>query len=549
VSLRPYQATLYRAIQDAWSAGAANVLAVMPTGAGKTKTFATAIQDHVRAGGVAVAIAHRSEIVAQISVALAREGCYHRVIGPPSLVRACTQANLEDQRRSFVDSGARAVVASVDTLVRLAPGAEWLRSVTLWVQDECHHLLADNKWGRACALFPNARGLGVTATPVRADGKGLGRHADGVFDVMVVGPSMRELIDQGYLTEYDVAAPRSDIDLSTVPLSAGGDYSPEHLRTARKRSHITGDVVANYLKFAAGKLGVTFDTDIESATETAAAYRAAGVPAEVISSRTPDDLRRQLMRNLRARKILQLVNVDLLGEGVDVPAIEVVSMARPTQSYGLYVQQFGRALRTLPGKDRAFIIDHVGNIERHGLPDRARTWSLDRRERRSRSAPTDVIPLRTCLNEQCLAVYERIHPACPFCGHEPPVTDRSGPERVDGDLTLLSPEVLARMRGEAEAVHAAPALPWGAAPEVVGAVRKRHHEKQQAQGRLRSAIALWAGWQRDQGRPDSETYRRFWFRFQTDVLSAQGLNATDADALTQRIQSDLDSSGVVNAVD
>ena len=477
-------------------------------------------------------------------MALGREGVRHNVIGPKTLHRACTAAHMDEFKRSFVDPGARVAVASVNTLVSMSPDTPWFKQVGLWIQDEAHHVLADNQWGRAALLFPNARGLGVTATPCRADGKGLGRHADGLFDQMVVGPSMRELIRRGYLTDYDVACPPSDIDLSNVPTTASGEFSPAPLAAARKRSHITGDVVKHYLKFARGKLGVTFDTDIESATETAQAYRAAGVPAEIITGTTPDAVRRSLMRRFRAREILQLVNVDLLGEGVDVPAIEVVSMARPTQSYSLYCQQLGRALRPMEGKTRALVLDHVGNVLRHGLPDAPRTWSLDRRERRNRSSPTDVVPIRTCRNTECLMVYERVLVACPFCGHEPVPADRSSPERVEGDLTLLDPAVLAKLRGDIHRVDDAPLIPYGMPTIGQMALRKRHAATQEAQDTLRDLIALWAGWQKHQGRTDRECYKRFYSEFGVDVISAQALSHGDASALAARIQDVLNVKGV-----
>lgn len=539
---RDYQATLERDVYAQWAAGKRNVLAVLPTGAGKTFVFSRI----AAAAGVAVcAIAHRSELVGQMSVALAREGVRHRVIGPDTLHRACSMLHMDEFKRSFIDPGARVAVASVDTLVRMPASDPWAQQVGLWIQDEAHHVLAANKWGKACALFPNARGLGVTATPQRADGKGLGRHVDGLMDAMVVGPSMRELINREYLTEYRIFAPPSDIDLSDVGVSASGDFSPEPLRKAVHRSHIVGDVVAHYLRIAGGKLGVTFAVDIEGATEIAAAYRAAGVSAEVVSSKTPGALRAQVLRRFRARELLQLVNVDLFGEGFDLPAIEVVSFARPTQSLALMYQQFGRACRLMDGKLHALIIDHVGNVMRHGLPDAPREWSLDRRERRSRNAPSDVIPVRTCLNAECMGVYERVHAACPYCGHVPVPAGRSSPEQVDGDLCELDPAVLARLRGEVAVVDGDPRYPAGAAPEVAGAIRRRHHERQTAQATLRAAIALWAGWQRAIGRDDSESYRRFWYAFGTDVVTAQSLGVREAAELTVLLEIEIKRNNIV----
>lgn len=529
IVLRDYQRDLYDDIHAAWR-WARNVLAVAPTGSGKTSTFAKVIHDHP---GASIAIAHRNELVSQISMSLARCGVRHRIIGPPALIRACVGLHVSELRRSYYDQDAAHGVAGVDTLVKRPPDNPWFRQVTLWVQDECHHLLADNKWGKATKLFPNAKGLGVTATPTRADGRGLGRHADGLMDAMVESPGMRDLIGMGYLTDYRIFAPPSDINLAAVPTSASGDFSPEPLRAAVHKSHIVGDVVSHYLRIAPGKLGVTFAVDVESATEIAAAYRQAGVPSEVVSADTPPALRAAILARFARGDLKQLLNVDLFGEGFDLPAIEVVSMARPTQSFALYSQQFGRALRPLEGKSHAIVIDHVSNVLRHGLPDAPRVWTLDRREKRARGKPDDVIPVRTC--PSCLSVYERIYRECPFCGHYPEPAGRSGPEMVDGDLAELTPEALARLRGE---IDKPLVIPYNATPEIAGAVKKRHHEKAQAQAALREAMAQWGGHRVAEGMSLSQAQRRFWLAFGIDVASAQTLGRAEAEALTERIGND-----------
>jgi DNA repair protein RadD len=541
MQLRPYQQKAEAEIYNAWSHGAQNVLVQLDTGAGKTVLFTKILADHQ---GWSVAIAHRVELVSQISLTLARHGVRHNIIAPKSSIRSIVAIHMLELKQSFYDPYAHCSVAGVDTLIKLDPATAWLQRVTLIIQDEAHHVLRDNKWGKAASLFPRARGLYVTATPVRADGYGLGRHADGIIDTLIQGPPMRFLINEGFLTDYKVASPSSNIDLKNVPLSAGGDYSPPKLREAVHKSHIVGDVVKNYLKFAAGKLGVTFAVDIESAGQIAAEFRAAGVPAEVVSSKTPDLLRAQIMRRFKNRQILQIVNVDLLGEGVDVPAIEVVIMARPTQSYALFAQQFGRALRPLPGKERAIIIDHVDNVIRHRPPDKPRIWSLDRRERRSRSAPDDVIPMRTCLNDVCLAVYERVFKKCPYCGHYTPPAQRSGPEHVDGDLTELSPETLAALRGEVIRVDSPPRIPQHLDPIAQSAVKKRHWERQQGQAELRAMIATWAGYYKTPQTPDDELYRRFYLTFNIDVMSAQALGVREASELNEQIKQHLINRGV-----
>jgi superfamily II DNA or RNA helicase len=512
-----------------------------------TVTHNTVLFSHIlsREHGATVAIAHRQELVTQMSLALARNGVRHRVIGPESVARNCVALHMSEVGRGFYDPSARCAVAGVDTLVRRDPKADpWFAQVTKVVQDEAHHVLRGNKWGKADEMFPNACTLGVTATPVRADGKGLGAQADGIMDVMVEGPTMRELIDEGYLTDYRIFAPRvADLDLSQVPTSAGGDFSPPKLREAVHKSRIVGDVVGHYLKHASGKLGVTFAVDVEAAGELARAYVTAGVPAEVVTAETPDLLRASVLRRFRNREVLQLVNVDLFGEGFDLPAIEVVSMARPTQSYALYCQQFGRALRLLDGKEWALIIDHVGNVMRHGLPDKPREWSLDRRSSRSNGGPNDTIPLRICLG--CTSAYEAYRKVCPYCGLQHVPAGRGSPELVDGDLSEMDPMVLAHMRGEVVAADAAPRYPVGATEMIARRLRNLHHERGQEQYALRTSMATWGGWQTHLGRDDSEAQRRFYFRYGIDVLSAWKLNAADARRLREMIDTDLSTNGVV----
>jgi hypothetical protein len=208
-------------------------------------------------------------------------------------------------------------------------------------------------------------------------------------------------------------------------------------------------------------------------------------------------------------------------------------------------QQFGRSLRPLEGKTHAIIIDHVGNTLRHGLPDAPREWSLDRRERRARSMATDVIPTRTCLNTECLGVYERVHLACPYCGHVPAPAGRAAPEQVDGDLLELDEATLAAMRGEQARIDGAPRMPANVSAETGMAIKKRHWERQQAQATLRKQMALWAGWQEHLGRGQHEQYRRFYFRYGIDAGTAQTLGAREAEELCARIVTDLADHNVV----
>ena len=169
MELRPYQAELERAIQQVWAGGTSNALAVLPTGGGKTVLFSYIKHHHA---GHSIAIAHRQELVEQISLALAREGLKHQIIAPQPVVKQCIARHMQELGHTLYDPRATTAVAGVDTLLR-RKNIDWAK-FTLWVMDEAHHVLTDNKWGKAVALMPHAKGLGVTATPVRADGRGLG---------------------------------------------------------------------------------------------------------------------------------------------------------------------------------------------------------------------------------------------------------------------------------------------------------------------------------------------------------------------------------------
>lgn len=534
IPLRPYQQAVASDIDTAWQLGYRNVLAVLPTGAGKTVLFSHIIGN---AGVPAIAIAHRHELVAQISLALGRNGIRHGLIAADSTVRGIVRLHMDEFGRSWYEPSAACKVASVDTLVRVPAGEPWLQRIGLWVCDEAHHAAIQgdkpNKWAGAALSMPNARGLGVTATPVRADGLGLGRHADGIFDWMVEGPTMRELIDAGFLTEYEVFCPPNDLDLSAVAVTASGDFSPEPLRKAVHSSHIVGDAVSHYLKHCAGKRGITFCVDIEAAIEQCQAYRAAGVPAEVISSKTDDLQRAAILRKFRAGEVLQLTNVDLVGEGFDLPALECVSMCRPTESFSLYAQQFGRVLRLMDGKRVGTVLDHVGNVVRHrGPPDMPRTWTLDRREKRGSSkSVSDSVPMRVC--PECTRPYERSEPACPYCGHAIEPAGRSTPEQVEGDLALLDRSVFERMWQE---VDRGPRFPHGASMATVGRIKRDWFKRNEAREELRDAMAAWGGVRRAAGDDDRRIQRRFFLTFGIDVVSAQALPSAEATKLTERVR-------------
>ena len=209
--------------------------------------------------------------------------------------------------------------------------------------------------------------------------------------------------------------------------------------------------------------------------------------------------------------------------------MEVVSDCAATESFGRFAQRFGRGLRVLEGKDHLVYLDHVGNVQRHGLPTESREWSLDRREKRS-NGKSDAIPLRACT--QCFSVFERFHKKCPFCGFEHVPARRDGVEWVDGSLVELDADTLAAMRAKVD-----PVCSRHPDPIVQASLLKKYREKAAAQVELRAAMANWAGSISQETDADTVDMlqRRFYLQYGCDVLSAQALSRTEADALRERI--------------
>lgn len=547
ITLRPDQAELKAGVYNDWQHGARNVLAVLPTGGGKSVIVSDIALDKHNQGAVQVKIAHRNELVGQLSGHIARRGIKHRLIASKSTIAAAVADHRAEFGRSFIVPDANCTIAGIDTLIaRREQLAQWALQVDHWTIDEAHHVLRANKWGKGVDMFPNAVGLGVTASPSRADGMGLGSHHDGVFDTMVIGPTMRELISIGALADYEIVVPESDFEIDEADLAPSGDWSTAKMREASKKSHIVGDVVQSYVRWAFGKRGIVFATDVETAGEMAARFNDVGIPTAAVSAKTPTDVRNDYIRRFRDGRLWVLVNVDLFGEGFDVPAVEVVSMARPTASLAVYLQQFGRALRVLAGKPFGRVIDHVSNWKRHGFPDKPHAWTLDRRQKRAKKEKDpEEIELTVCAGTAefpgCSRPYERCLPRCPHCGMTPPVPEPGGRtiERVDGDLILLDREKLEAMR-QALTLES-PASVGERVQAVAGYAAaqgqvNRSIERHTAQHRLQEAISTWAGLQRFKGRSDSESYRRFFITTGVDVLTAQTLSRAEMEALATKVE-------------
>jgi superfamily II DNA or RNA helicase len=366
---RPYQVSAVEAIRSAFTRHR-RVLFVLPTGGGKTVCFAYITSNAAAKGNRVVILAHRQEIADQISTALTVMGVPHGRIQPG---------------RTPTDDLVQ--VGMVRTVVRRLDG---LPAPALLVLDEAHHAVA-GLWRTVTAAWRNARILGVTATPERLDGRGL-RDA---FDTMVLGPDVRELIKAGYLAPFRYFAPNVGIDLSRVR-SLGGDYNVGDLEDALDRAGIIGNIVEHYLRHLSGRTAIAFCVTVAHAEHVARRFREAGISAAAIDGAMSSEQRQSLVNKLRTGAIHVLTSCEIISEGFDAPAVGGAILLRPTQSFALYRQQVGRCLRPKDDGSAAIILDHVGNVLRHGLPDAGHAWSLDSTKRTPAERQQSAVGCRVC---------------------------------------------------------------------------------------------------------------------------------------------------------
>lgn len=549
IILRDYQTQIKQEIYNCWSSGVKNVLLTMATGLGKTKTFCS-ISIDMAINGITghkmptAIMVHRKELVQQICLTLAEEGIPHNIIAPRNVILGIVAAQRQLLNRQFYDYGANVTVISVDTLnARILKHQAWAKSIKLWITDEAAHVLKNNKWGRAVEYFPNAIGLGVTATPERLDKRGLGSHVDGVFDKMVLGPDSRWGIENGYLCKYKIVIPQSDYSLYLKEANGDSDYSKEAMIVASQKSHIVGDVVLNYQKFCSKKQAIVFASDIGAGERMEKEFQEAGIKAVLLTGMTEDSKRLKALIDYRDKVIQVLINVDLFDEGLDVPGIEAVILARPTMSLSKFLQMIGRGLRPAKNKDFLIVIDHVGNIKKHGLPDSKRKWSLDRVVRRKKTLNL----IRICLNPKCNSPFDRILNQCPYCGLKLVAPKGEGgarisPTQVDGDLILLDPDTLreleenTRLEDPASVARRVAMIAGGAAG--VRAMQNQA-ERIQTQKRLAETVALWAGKQRELGYTDRQIHKKHFVEYGETISEILAKPKTEMITHIETLEGDL----------
>jgi DNA repair protein RadD len=446
MGLRDYQTNGVNLLRASYKAGRNAPVYVLPTGGGKTRVFSYIAQMMESRNKRAIILVHRRELLMQASRSLREIDVRHSLIAP-----------------GFTYRGESIAIASVQTLQQRMKKQAF--DFDLIIVDEAHHAVAGT-WKKIIAAFPKAKILGVTATPTRGDGKGLGVESGGCFDDLILGPSMQWLIDEGYLVRPLTFLPPLQFDLGGVHIRKG-DYDAKELAEVLDKPKITGSAVAHYARICPFKPAIVFCASVDHAKHVAAEFVAAGFKAKSVDGKMSESERREAIGGLATGEIHVLTSCEIVSEGTDIPVVTAAILLRPTQSEGLFLQQVGRALRPIyadgfdlstregrlaaiaaSDKPRALILDHVGNVgshspggikPKHGLPEQDREWPLEGRKKRDRKATETKDPMRQC--PDCYA-WHTPTPTCPQCGHVYTTKEREI-QVVEGELKPLTQDEIA----------------------------------------------------------------------------------------------------------
>ena len=399
--LRDYQQDLYVKTVDAFRCSHRRPLVVAPCGAGKSYLFSEMVH---RTEGEVLVLVHRQELKQQHEKLLRDLGITNARV---SMI--LTEAN------------------------RLGK----YKKPALIVADEAH-LSRSNSWVKVIEHYDTFT-VGLTATPIRLDGKPLGD----IFDALITGVDTKWLIENKRLAPYEYYAP-TVVDTSGLRKVAG-DYVVSDLEQLMNERAIYGNVINSYREITPGERAIAYCVSVRHAEITAENFNSVGIRAEVLSAGTPAERRRKIMDDFRTGMVTILCNVGIISEGISIDEVSCVMLLRPTESIALGIQQMMRCMRYLPGKT-AKILDFVGNYTRIGLPDDDREWSLDKPiSRRKITDDNGNFYIRCC--PECFMTFATAD-TCPFCGHTYPLHPREIQAHEEIELKRISEEETARIEAE-----------------------------------------------------------------------------------------------------
>lgn len=320
------------------------------------------------------------------------------------------------------------VEADVETIIKASHKLDQYNP-NLIICDECNFALSKT-WRQVLDYFKDAYIIGLSASPVRLSGEAMGD----IFDDIVEVVSEDDLIHKGYLSDYDLYAPKLDFSTENIHTDKG-DFKEEELFIELNKPKIYGDVLKYYNKYADDRKTIIYCTTIEHSKRVAQEFCLAGYKAEHIDGTFSDNKRDAIIERFRTGETKILCNVNLISFGFDVPDCDCVVSLRPTQSLCLYIQQYCRCLRKSEDKERALILDFANNSYRFGLPTEKREWKLTGKiKTQNRNGEKDVIA-RQCA--RCFKVYSGTNRICPYCQHDNGKTRKQIEQEKEVELELF----------------------------------------------------------------------------------------------------------------
>ena len=391
VTLRPYQSDAVDSIRGHFKQGKKRVLFVLPTGGGKTETFIHIAEQAMSRNKKVFFLVHKKNLVRQISERCNKYNLQHGIIagGHPKNYQYPAQ------------------VCSVQTLKNRL---DEVPTPDLIIIDEAHHASAGT-WKAIMEYYSDVFMLGVTATPWRLDGKGLGD----MFERMVLGPAIAELIQMGNLVMPAYYMFKKIEALDNLKQNNFGEYDLGEISDVMTDAAICGDIVKEYRRLADGEPAIYSCSTIFHAQEMAKTFRDAGYTSEAVHGEQKDEEVDRIFKGLADGTIQVVTFCNLISEGTDIPAVAVVGMLRPTASLSLYLQIVGRGLRPCAGKDKCIILDHVNNMVRHDHPLTLRIWDLNGIKKKKKKK-NEVEEDKYYVCQGCYAVFEKTEDCCPECG-------------------------------------------------------------------------------------------------------------------------------------
>ncbi|AZN76450.1 DEAD/DEAH box helicase [Lactobacillus acidophilus] len=342
---------------------------------------------------------------------------------------------LDQAVKTFKEQGVKMNLTTMGMVQTLTRRVDKLQTPNVILVDEAHHALAKS-YQRILNKFPKTIVLLFTATPHRT-----GRiQLDQIADDIIVGQSIQELTEKGFLAPFRYFQPPNDFDSKLLKRSSTGDFTNESMQVAMS-TKIFGHIVKQYKRIAKGMQAVVYTYSIDSAVKIANEFNSEGISAIEVDGTTSKEKRDLAVRKFRDQEIKILVNVNLFTEGVDLPNVDCVIMARPTASLALYLQFSMRCLNPRPGKT-AIIIDHANNFKTFGYPDDDRDWkqAIKSGKQKSKTLLTDPgLSIVTC--DYCFAVVKASEVKdgkCPICGK--PIKVHEAKPVSDVDLVEASKE-------------------------------------------------------------------------------------------------------------